>query len=162
MAENFILPRPNSAQGFYGVNDVMRRMYNRTVQATTPAAAAALPQVSGVVQEFTSADRYAQASVCAGTILTIGTDSVGFLIVDSPVSTTAAYALDGVWRCQLNGGVTAAVGTDAYIILATKLVTTASGAGNLYLGKFTSANLTDPSGLPAGTYADVAVNQGEA
>jgi hypothetical protein len=159
MAETFIYPRPNSAQGFYSANDVFRVMPTQIVQSTTPAAAAALPN-PGSIQEFTSADRYAVDCVCGGTIKAIG-DSFGWLMKDEKVSTAAAYALNGEVRCLLDGAATATVGADAYIITASMLVTETSGVGAEYIGKFSSVNLTNPTGLPAGTYADVILMQSE-
>ena len=159
MAETFIYPRPNSAQGFYSANDVTRTMPLTTLKAATPAAAAAIPQVAAVVQEFTSADRYGVDCVCGGTLLKIG-DTWGVLMKDEQVSTDAAYGIDGEYRTLQHGASTPAVGADAYIIAASGLVTHDS-AGNEYIGKFTSVALTNPVGLPAGTYADVKFMQTE-
>jgi hypothetical protein len=159
MAETFIYPRPNSAQGFYSANDVFRVMPTNVIQSTTPAAAAALPQVAAVVQEFTSADRYAVDCVCGGTIKKIG-DTYGWLMKDEKVSTAAAYAISGEMRCLQDAASVPAVGADAYIIAASCLVTHDS-AGNEYIGKFSSVALTNPTGLPAGTYADVILMQSE-
>lgn len=158
MAETFIYPRPNSAQGFYSANDVMRQMPKRILKFPTPVAGNALPQVGAVVQEFTSADRFAVPCVCGGTILQIG-DSFGWLMKDEQVNTDAAYAIDGEWRCLLEAGATPTVGADAYISVTTLEVTDASGAGYEYIGKFTSATLTNPVGLPTGDYADVVLLQ---
>jgi len=159
MAETFIYPRPNSAQGFYSANDVFRTMPTKIIQSTTPAAAAAIPQVGAVVQEFTSADRYAVDCVCGGTVKAIA-DSFGWLMKDEKVSTAAAYALDGEVRTLQDAASVPAVGADAYIIAASGLVTHDS-AGNVYIGKFSSVALTNPTGLPAGTYADVILMQSE-
>jgi hypothetical protein len=160
MAETFIYPRPNSAQGFYDANTIIVRP-SKLVQATTPAAAAALPAVSAVVQEFTSADRYAAACVCGGTIKAIG-DKFGWLMKDEKVSTAAAYALGGEVLCLLKAGANPAVGIDAYIDTTTLEVTHASGAGLQYIGYFMAGAETNPSGIPAGSYAWVILNQTEA
>ena len=159
MAETFIYPRPNSAQGFYSANDVMRQMPKRILKSATPAAGNALPQVGAVVQEFTSADRFAVPCVCGGTIEKIG-DSYGWLMKDEQVSTDAAYAIDGEWRCLLEAAAVPAVGVDAYIDPTTMEVTHDSTIpGVEYIGKFTSATLTNPVGLPTGDYADVVLLQ---
>lgn len=158
MAETFIYPRPNSAQGFYSANDVMRQMPKRILKSATPALGAALPQVATVVQEFTSADRFGVSVVCGGTIQQIG-DSFGWLMKDEMVTTDAAYAIDGEWRCLLEAGAAPTVGADAYISTTTMEVTEVSGAGYEYIGKFTSAVLTNPEGLPSGDYADVVLLQ---
>lgn len=161
MAETFIFPRPNSAQGFYSINDVMRKMPNNSITGTTPAAAAAIPQVAAVVQEFTSADRYATDCVCGGTIEKIG-DTWGVLLCDAAVSTAAEYGIDGEFRTLQDGASVPAVGADAYIIVASALVThDSNGGANEYIGKFSSVALTNPNGLPAGTYADVIFMQSE-
>jgi len=79
---------------------------------------------------------------------------------DEQVSTDAAYAIDGEWRCLLEAAASPAVGVDAYIDPTTMEVTEDSTVpGVEYIGKFTSATLTNPVGLPTGDYADVVLLQ---
>jgi hypothetical protein len=119
-----------------------------------------------ITQSFTfgednAGEAYLPNIAFGGTIKAIN-DKFGWLMKDEKVSTDAAYATAGEFRCLLEAGNAAAVGKDAYINTTTHEVTTASGAGYQYIGWFNSAALTNPSGLPAGSYADVIVNQTEA
>lgn len=157
-------PRPNSAVEKFNFQTVLKSGPGfQTLKGTTPAAAGALPQVSSTVQEFTPVqfdDSAASTVVCSGTWLKIG-DTWGCLTSDTPVATAStAYAYTGEFLMLLDAAATAAVGADAYMIIADAEVTETAGT-NDYLGKFTSGNLVNPTGMPAGTYATVKLMQSE-
>jgi len=86
------LPRPEATTPKLSADGVLRSEISEisTINATTPAAAAALPTFAAVVQEFKTADAFQADAVCSGTWIQVG-DTFCFLMHDSLVSTTAEY-----------------------------------------------------------------------
>lgn len=158
-SESFVYLRPNAAQDFMSFDRTNRGGIDyQTLEGTVPAAGAAIPQLAGaVVQEFTSADRFAETIVCSGTWLKIG-ETWGYLRRDAKAGTTAAYVFTGKVFVKLNAGLTIAAGEDAFIIAATGLFTNSS-AGNEFVGKFLAAKETNPAGYPAGDFALIHLSQ---
>lgn len=153
MAEFFVPNRTNTAQAFTSFEKCYKRGKYEVIEATTPAAGAAIPQTGGAaVQEYASADVFATDMVCSGTLLKIG-DLYGVLMTDAPVSTSAPYAYKGIFQLRLTAGVSPSVGADAYIVDATGLLHDTAAGGRTWVGKFVSTATTDPLGQPAGDYA---------
>jgi hypothetical protein len=84
------LIRPNAARSFVKSDGMLKCPIKEinTINATSPAAGAALPTFAAVVQEFTTGDAVQSDAVCSGTWLEVG-DTFCFLMHDSLISTTS-------------------------------------------------------------------------
>lgn len=154
-------PRPNGKSTLYNsmaINGNRTTEMLKTVEATVAAVGAALPQLSSVVQEYKTADRFQEDVVCAGTIQKIG-DSYGVLMNDTKAGESGLFAISGRWLCQLEGSATVTVGGDVYIASSDMLVSH-DATSREYLGSFHKA-ATNPNGLEAGSFAWVNFNQTE-
>lgn len=153
-SEHFVYQRTNTAEGYMSFEKTNRGFADYiTVESTVPAAGAALPQISSAAQEYTSADRFGNTIVCSGTWKKIG-ETWGYLRYDAKAASTAAYVITGRAYVKLDSSLTIAAGTDAFMIVASGLVTNVS-SGNEFIGKFLATKDTNPVGYPAGDYAVV-------
>jgi len=148
--------RPTSAKTKYNMGSMLRTAIDQCefIRITAPAATAALPTVSAVVQEYVAVQKDAPTIVCGGTIEVVN-DVYGVLFEDAvPATTDTLYVRKAKAILMQIDAVTPAVGELAYIIPASKLVTNVS-AGNVLIGSFNKIKETNPSGLPAGDYCEV-------
>lgn len=152
--------RPSSAKTKYNIGSMLRTASDQCeyIRIDTPAAAAALPTISAVVQEYVAVQKDAPTVVCSGTVEAVN-DVYGIAVEDQiAASTSSLYITRAKAVLMAIDAVTPAVGEDAYIIPASKLVTNVS-TSNHYIGKFNKVKETNPTGLPAGDYAEVNFRQ---
>ena len=120
---------------------------------TTPAAAAALPTFSAVVQQYVTPDMFQNTIVCSGTVLVSG-ETVGIALNDEKASTTNSMYIVKAPRIlvPLTAAAVVAVNVDVFLDPATNTFTQdGTVAGAIFCGKFFDASETaSPAGLPAG------------
>ena len=143
--------RPESARSFLSSDGMIKVPIKDCliVPFTTPAAAAALPVFTAVVQEFTSGDPIQTDCVCSGTWIQVG-DTFACLAHDAQVSLDADYIIkaDKILVAMV-AGQTASQGNLCYMNATTFECTTIAANGEPIGIFLESANQT-PAGLPTG------------
>jgi len=145
------LIRPNSARSMVSSDGMLKSPVSEiyTINAPSPAAAAALPVFTAVVQEFSTGDAIQSDAVCSGTWIQVG-DTFGFLVHDSLVSTTSEYCTKAqTILVAMAAGQTASQGNLCYMNATTFECTTVAANGEP-IGIFLESSNRTPSGLPTG------------
>jgi isoaspartyl peptidase/L-asparaginase-like protein (Ntn-hydrolase superfamily) len=151
------IKRPDGAKTKLDVAKMLRCAYGECgiIKFTAPAATAAIPQISAVVQEFVEDDSAQRTIVCSGTSLKVQ-DTVGVLAYDAAASATSQAYITSAPRIlmPLKAGDTPAVGQTLYRVNATGLISVTSTSATK-CGYALATLETNPTGLPAGDYVEM-------
>lgn len=158
--------RPTSAYSKYSFGKIFkgsRLEQCHSIVTTTPAIASTLPGS----QSFVTPDEYAENIICGGTLKSIG-KVIGILGTDSVESANANYIVSGgPFLLQVKSGQSFTLaGKEVWVKTTDMLAYTADGGGGVFneVGYTVTdpegnVTVTDPVGLPTGTYVYVVFNQ---
>lgn len=150
------LRRPEGAKSKLSFDGMLKSPleYTLSIHMTTPAAGAALPTFSAVVQEFKTGDEIQSDAVCSGTFKKVG-NTIGILKHDELVSIDTDYCTKAEKiLVPMAAGQSSSQGNLCFIDFTTMTCYSSMAGNRLPIGVFLeSADRANPAGLPAGDWA---------